>query len=70
MYTFWILFKHNPPPASFPKHYKDSTVYRKSETNIPRNETERPQSQFLYIHVSVSDLYIPTIGAAYCAAGK
>jgi hypothetical protein len=29
----------------------------KFETNIPRNETARPRSQF-YIHVSVSDSYI------------
>ncbi len=29
--------------------------------NIPRKETARPHSQF-YIHVSVSDLYIPAIG--------
>jgi hypothetical protein len=26
------------------------TVYRKFETNIPRNETARPQSQFLRVH--------------------
>jgi hypothetical protein len=35
--------------------------YRKFEKNIPRKGTARPQSQF-YIHVSVSDLYIPVIG--------
>ncbi len=38
------------------------TLYRKFETNIPRNKTALPRSQFLYIHVSVSGLYIPTIG--------
>jgi hypothetical protein len=32
-----------------------------TETNIPRKGIARPQSQF-HIHVSVSDLYIPTIG--------
>jgi hypothetical protein len=37
------------------------TVYRKFETNIPGNETARTQSQFLH-HVSVSILYILTIG--------
>jgi|LakMenEpi03Aug12_release.lakeMendotaPanAssembly.Ray.scaffolds.fasta_scaffold767600_1 hypothetical protein len=31
------------------------------ETNIPRKDIEQPQSNF-HIHVSVSDLYIPTIG--------
>jgi hypothetical protein len=41
--------------------YTAKTVYRKFETNITRNETARPQSQS-YIHVSVSDLYISTIG--------
>ncbi len=41
--------------------YTENTLYRKSEINIPRNETARPRSSF-YIHVSVSDLYIPRIG--------
>ncbi len=36
------------------------TLHRKCETTIPRNETARPRSQS-YIHVSVSDLYIPMI---------
>jgi hypothetical protein len=36
------------------------TLYRKFETNIPRNETARSRSQPLH-HASVSDLYIPTI---------
>jgi hypothetical protein len=36
-----------------------ATLYRKFETNISRNETARPLSQFL---LSVSHLYIPTIG--------
>jgi hypothetical protein len=43
-------------------HCKYCTVCRKLETNIRRNETARPRSLFFYIHVSVSDLYIPTIG--------
>ncbi len=31
--------------------------------NVPSKETARPQSQFLYtVHISVSDLCIPTIG--------
>jgi hypothetical protein len=34
------------------------TVYRKFEKNIPRNETVRPNPTF----ISVSHLYIPTIG--------
>jgi hypothetical protein len=33
---------------------------RKFETNIYRNETARPRST-LYSHVSLSDLYIPTL---------
>ncbi len=37
------------------------TQCRKFETNIPRKETARLQSQSS-IHVSVSDLYIPLIG--------
>jgi hypothetical protein len=37
------------------------TLYRKFETYLPRNETVRPGSNFT-IHLSVSDLYIPTIG--------
>jgi hypothetical protein len=37
------------------------TLYRKLYFCIPRNETARPHSQS-YIHVSVSNLYIPRIG--------
>ncbi len=38
-------------------------LYRKLEKNIPRKETARSQSQFLHSYtLSVSDLYIPTIG--------
>ncbi len=37
-------------------------LYKKSDSCIPRNETVRPRSQFLNIHVSVSDLYISRIG--------
>ncbi len=36
-------------------------LYRKFETYIPRNETGQLRSQF-YLHVSGSNLYIPTIG--------
>jgi hypothetical protein len=35
------------------------TQYRKFETNIPRKGIARPN---FHIQVSVSDLYIPTIG--------
>jgi hypothetical protein len=38
------------------------TLYQKFETNIPINKTAWPYSQF-YIHVSVSDLYIPKVNA-------
>ncbi len=41
------------------RSYTANTIYPKFEKNIPRNETARPQS---HIHVSVKDLYIPTIG--------
>jgi hypothetical protein len=39
--------------------HKDATLQRKSDLCAPRKETARPLFQ---IHVSVSDLYIPTIG--------
>ncbi len=42
--------------------FLQSTMYRKSDLCIPRNETAQPRSQFLYIHVSVSNLYISMIG--------
>jgi hypothetical protein len=35
------------------------TQYRKFETNIPRKETARLQSQFLYVHVSVTIYIFP-----------
>ncbi len=35
--------------------------YRKFETNIPRKGIARGHSPNFHIHVSVSDLYIPTI---------
>ncbi len=41
--------------------YTAKTLYRKVKTNLPRNETARPRSQFLH-SVSVSDCYILTIG--------
>ncbi len=49
----------------------DYALYRKFETNIPRNETARPRPNFC-IHVSLSDLYIPMIDPAillYWACG-
>ena len=43
--------------------YTAKIMYGKFEKNIPRKETARPQSLCLqYIHISVSDLYITTIG--------
>jgi hypothetical protein len=46
------------------------TQYQEFEPNIPRKGTARPQSQFLYIHVSVSDLYSPTIGLPILLQGN
>ncbi len=46
-------------PASSP--HTAETEYRKFETNIPRKEL-RSLSPNFHIHVSVSNLYIPTIG--------
>jgi hypothetical protein len=43
-------------------HVMQSTLFRKFETNITRNEPARPLVPNFYIHVSVNDLYIPTIG--------
>jgi hypothetical protein len=44
-------------------YHTAKTAYQKFEIYIPRNETARPQSHFLHsCYVSVSDLYIPTIG--------
>jgi hypothetical protein len=37
-------------------------VYRKFETYIPRNEKLRGLVPSFYNYVTVSDLYIPTIG--------
>jgi hypothetical protein len=47
-------------------HTAKKTLYRKVETNIPINETSRPRST----HVSVSDLYFPTIGHRIHEYGK
>ncbi len=38
------------------------TIYRKFETNIPPETKLRGITPNSYIHVSVSDFYIPTIG--------
>jgi hypothetical protein len=50
-----------------------NTAPEKFETNIPRNETARPHSQFSTLfHVSVSYLYIAPIGLPillYCVCG-
>jgi hypothetical protein len=45
------------------------TQYRKFQTNIPREGIAPGLSPNFHIHVSVSDLYIPTI-RPYSAAGK
>jgi hypothetical protein len=44
------------------RHYTAKTKYRKFETNIPRKGTALLQRPNYYIHVFVSDLYIPLIG--------
>ncbi len=41
-------------------HSKDTVP--KILKNTPRKDTAWPQSQISYIHISVTDLYIPTIG--------
>ncbi len=48
--------------------YTAKTQYRKFETNCAKG-TARPQSNF-HIHVSVSDLYIPSIGLPILLQGK
>jgi hypothetical protein len=45
----------------------DSTLCRKFETNIPRNETAQPRSQFLRSCICERFIYIPTIGPPYFA---
>jgi hypothetical protein len=54
---YWIL-THTLMPCGVLCTAKNQ--YRKFETNIPRKGIVRPQSHF-HIHVSVSDLHIPTI---------
>ncbi len=52
----------------YPSEYKECAMQKgtipKIRNNyfIPRNETARPRSQFLYINFSVSDLFCRTIG--------
>ncbi len=46
--------------ANEAKSYTAKNQYVKLETNIPRKEITRPAPN-IHIHVSVSDLYIPTI---------
>jgi hypothetical protein len=45
------------------QEFENCKLQTRSDLCIPRKETTLPHSQFLYIHVSLSDLYIPTIGA-------
>ncbi len=58
----WITWEEICPSSSSQSQglstYFSSTLYRKSDLSIPRNETVRSRSQYLN-HVSVSDLYIP-----------
>ncbi len=44
--------------------YTAKTKCLKFETNIPRKGISGPQPQF-HIHVSVNELYIPTMGLPY-----
>ncbi len=47
------------------------TLYRKFDTNIPRNETAQPCVPNSYICVLVSDIYVYSYDrSAYSAAGK
>jgi hypothetical protein len=51
------------------RNHKDHNVTalnRKFETNIPRNETALSLVPNFDIDVSLSDLYIPTIGPLFC----
>jgi hypothetical protein len=50
--------------AFFQCYHLVNALQRKSDLGTPGKETARPQSQFFHILVSVSDLYIPTIGPA------
>jgi hypothetical protein len=50
-------------------YYTAKALYRKFETNIPRNETARPHSQFL--HLCFGERFINFHDwSAYSAAGK
>jgi hypothetical protein len=53
-FTYWHI---QVSQQTYP-HCKDTLF----ETNIPRKGIARSQSPNFRIHVSVSDLYIPTIG--------
>jgi hypothetical protein len=45
----------------YPPDYTEKNQYRKFETNVPSKKDLRGHSSSLHNHVSVSDLYIPTI---------
>jgi hypothetical protein len=47
-----------------PPQYTAKTKYRKLVTNIPRKEKSGLSPNF-HIHVSVSELYIPTMGLPF-----
>jgi hypothetical protein len=49
--------------------YTAKTLYRKLETNIRRNETAPPRSQFLHIGICERFIYSHD-RSAYCAAAK
>ncbi len=53
-------FKQTSQKSGQAIHCKD--IVWKMETNIPRNETFRGLVPNSYIHISVSDLYIPRMG--------
>ncbi len=46
--------------------YTAKKVYRKFETNIPRNETARPQSQFLHSCFCELFKYFPRLVCLFC----
>jgi hypothetical protein len=57
--TINIWAKNNQ--TEFFQFFIAKTQYRKFEINIPKKGIARPKSHNFHIHVSLSDLYIPTI---------
>ncbi len=56
--NFITIFQEIKQNISIRAIHTAKTHYRQFETNIPRKGTRQPQP----FYVSVSDLYIPTIG--------